>query len=96
MIEKIGNNISVERQKLKEACKKFEAIFIEYMLKTMRKSIPKSNLFKRENAEEIYTSLFDQKIAEKIAESKGLGISEILYEKLSKLITERTYQKKGR
>jgi len=97
MIEKVDNNkIDLERQRLREACKQFEALFIEYMLKTMRRSIPKAGLFKRENAEKIYTSLFDQKVAERIAESKGIGISDILYKELSKMLTERTESKKGR
>jgi len=96
MIEKIDDKVIVERHKLREACKKFEAIFIEYMLKTMRKSIPKTTLFKRENAEEIYTYLLDQMIAEKVAESKGLGISDILYKELSELIPKRTESKKRR
>jgi len=95
-IEKIADKVAIEKYKLKKACKEFEAIFIEYMLKTMRRSIPKANLFKRESAEEIYTFLFDQKIAEKLAESKGLGLSDILYKELVKLIPERTESKKSR
>lgn len=96
VIEKIGDKTEIEKYKLKEACKEFEAIFIEYMLKTMRRSIPKANLFKRESAEEVYTFLFDQKIAEKVAEGKGLGLSDILYKELVKLIHKRTESKKGR
>ena len=96
MIEKVGNKINIKRQKLKEACKEFEAIFIEYMLQSMRKSIPKATLFKRENAEKIYTSMFDQKVAEKIAKTEGFGIADMLYKELSKMIAERTGSKKGR
>ena len=97
MIEKVGDNkINMEKQRLKEACKEFEAIFIEYLLHTMRRSIPKADLFKRENAEKIYTSMFDQKIAEKIARTEGFGISDMLYEELSKIISQRTESKRGR
>lgn len=64
MIQRVDNKMSIQRQRLKEACKEFEAIFIEYMLRQMRRSIPKAGLFKRENAEKIYTSMFDQKVAE--------------------------------
>ncbi|RLB12729.1 MAG: flagellar biosynthesis protein FlgJ [Deltaproteobacteria bacterium] len=96
MIEKVDSNLGVERQKLKEACKRFEAIFIEYMLRAMRRSVPKAGLFERENAEKIYTSMFDQKLAEKISESQGIGISDMLYKELSKMLSERTGVKKGR
>jgi len=96
MIEKVGNRPDAEKSKLKEACRQFEAIFIEYMLKTMRKSIPKSSLFKREHAEQIYTSLFDEKVAEKVAEAKGLGLADMLYKELSKFIADRTEAKKRR
>jgi len=93
-IEKLEDNIEVKREKLREACKEFEAIFIEYMLKVMRRSIPKSNLFKRELSEEIYTSLFDEKIAEEVAKVKGLGIGDMLYKELSRLIPDRTDKNK--
>ncbi|RLB11721.1 MAG: flagellar biosynthesis protein FlgJ [Deltaproteobacteria bacterium] len=96
MIEKVKNKAEIEQAKLKEVCRQFEAIFIEYMLKTMRRSIPKSSLFKRENAEQIYTSLFDEKVAEKVAEAKGVGLADMLYKELSKLIPERTETEKGR
>ena len=92
--EVTGEKIDIERRKLKEACKQFEAIFIEYMLKTMRKTVQKSDLFKREFAEEIYSSILDQKIAEKVADSKGLGLAELLYKELEKWLP--SCEKKGK
>ena len=93
MIEKIRGDLQYQKYKLKEACKQFEALFIEYMLKSMRKTIPKSTLFERDNAEKIYTAMFDEKVAEKVAEAKGLGIAEMLYRELSRLLPDRTDQK---
>ena len=44
---------AAEDKKLKEACKGFEAMFMNMMYKEMRKSVPKNELFGNSNADEI-------------------------------------------
>lgn len=84
------NNVNFsDERRLKKACKDFEAIFITNMLKEMRKSIPKSDLLDSSHASEIYRSMMDQKIAEKIAHGKGLGLGEILSKQLQKYYKDR-------
>ncbi len=80
-----GNGLKreVEEGKLKEACQGFEEIFVNMMLKEMRKGIPKAGLFPDSLQKDIYTSLFDQQIAKEISKGKGMGISDMLYENLS-------------
>ena len=73
----------VETGRLKEACRGFEEIFINMMLKEMRKAVPKSGLLPDSLQKDIYTSMFDQQIAREISTGKGIGISEMLYENLS-------------
>ena len=43
---------AAEDKKLKEACKGFEAMFMNMMYKEMRKSVPKNELFGNSNADE--------------------------------------------
>ncbi len=69
---------------LKGACKEFEAVFIEQMIKGMRRTVMKSGLFDGGMQEEIYQDLFDQQVARAMAEGKGIGLWQKLYEGLSK------------
>ena len=71
-------------ERLKKACQGVESIFLTMMLKEMRKAIPKSGLFSDSLQKDIYTSLFDQQVAQEAAESgRGIGLSQVLFEQLS-------------
>lgn len=61
-----------------KAAKEFEAYFVAYLLKKMRDTIPKSGLMDPGAGGEIYTSLMDEKVAEGIAGSGGIGLSQLL------------------
>lgn len=76
-------------KRLRKACKDFEAIFIANMLKEMRKSIPKTGFLDSGHGSDIYRSMMDQKIAEKIVNAKGLGIAEILFKQLQQYCQEK-------
>ncbi len=71
-------------RKLKEACSELESMFVFYLLKEMRATVPKSGLFGDGKAEEMYTSMMDIQLARDITEKRGIGISTVLFEKLSK------------
>ncbi len=73
--------------KFKKACQDFESIFLYYMLKTMRSATVKSSLLGNGLGSEIFTQIFDEGLAEKLAESGQLGISDILLKQYSDLIT---------
>lgn len=71
------------RQGLKEAVSEFESLFINQMLKSMRDTIGKSELFHGGNAEEIYTSMLDTELSKNMARSGGIGLSEMLLRQFS-------------
>ncbi|NLA74657.1 MAG: peptidoglycan DD-metalloendopeptidase family protein, partial [Deltaproteobacteria bacterium] len=68
--------------KLKKACVDFEALFTYEMLKSMRKSIEKCDLFHGGQAEEIYESMLDQELSQNLAGKGSSSISEVLYNQL--------------
>ncbi|MFH1671940.1 MAG: rod-binding protein [Pseudomonadota bacterium] len=83
------NNVNAaEKKRLKKACKDFEAIFIANMLKEMRKSIPKSGFLESSSGSDIYRSMMDQKVAEKIANDRGLGMGEMLFKQLRRYTSQ--------
>ncbi len=71
-----------EHRKLKKACSDFESLFINNLFKEMRASVPKDGLIGGGKAEEMFASMLDQQVAQKIAENRGIGISSALFEKL--------------
>lgn len=76
--------------KLRKACKDFEAILMKQMLTTMRKSIPKGGLFQEGYANDMYQSMYDDELAKNMAQGKGTGVADILYNQLSGKIKSST------
>lgn len=96
-----ANSLSPEEDaKLKKACKDFESFFLYYLLKQMRASVPKDEgIFEESRAQEFYQDMFDEKIADRVASSKGMGLAATLYkqvkESLLNKIDVKTIDKKG-
>jgi flagellar protein FlgJ len=72
---------STKEEKLKGACKKFEAIFMGKIWKEMRKTVSKSGYLKS-NYEDQYLSMFDKDFSEKLASGGGIGLGDMLYQQL--------------
>jgi len=72
------------KKDLKAVTKDFEAIFIQKMLESMRKTIPKSKWLDGGLGEDIFTSMYDQEIAKMTSQRGGLGLQNILYKSLKK------------
>jgi flagellar protein FlgJ len=80
-----GKDVLEKDKKLRKVCADFESIFTYYMFKTMRQSIPQSGYFKQSPGKDTYNMLFDQKVAEEMANNrKGVGIQQTLFEQLNK------------
>jgi len=76
-------------RRLKQACADFEAIFIRYILKTMRNTVLKSGLLKSPLGNDIYELIMDQKVAERMAKERGIGLAKSLYQQLKKVYTTK-------
>ena len=71
------------QEKLKKACADFESLFLNYMLKSMRSSVTKGGIAGGSEEGKMFQSMFDEKLADQIASDGGLGLGEILLQKLS-------------
>ena len=67
---------------IKEACFELESLFINYLLKEMRATVPKSGFISGGKAEEIYTSMLDSQLAKEMASGGGIGLSSFLCDQL--------------
>jgi flagellar protein FlgJ len=72
----------IDEEKLKKACMDFESLFIHQMLKSMRQTISKTNLFGEGPAEEIFQSLFDQELSRSLASRDGFGLGKVLHHQM--------------
>lgn len=89
--EKLENQLGTDYSKatddeLMDACKEFEAYFVEQMFKEMMKTIPES-----ENTSSYTTNLMDyykdnlvQEIASASTEQNSLGLAQMLYEQMKR------------
>jgi flagellar protein FlgJ len=73
-----------DKKALKKTCQDFEAIFIQSLFKSMRKTVPDGGVFKKDNATEIYQDMFDQEISKNISRKQSLGLAEQMYRQIEK------------
>ncbi|MBU2621909.1 MAG: rod-binding protein [Proteobacteria bacterium] len=78
----VNNQTEASKEKLKKACADFESIFLSYMLKTMRASSSEPGLVGKSHESKILYAMYDEKLSEEIAGSGGIGLANILLEKL--------------
>ena len=71
-----------DKAKLREAANEFEAIFIQQMLKTMRKTSLESDFIKKSEGEKMFRSMLDEQYAILSAKSGRLGLGEIIFQQL--------------
>jgi len=69
-------------RKLKTACEDFEATLIQYMVKSMKKTIPGKGFFGNSFQQGMYESYYFQEVATKMARDGGIGIGDAMYRQL--------------
>ena len=77
-------NLPEDPEKLMEVCKDFESIFLNMMLKQMRRTIPESDLVEKSFAREMYESMQDEELAKEMSRGQGIGLAQELYKQLSR------------
>ena len=68
--------------RLKQTCADFESLFVNYMLKSMRSTVPGGDFFGDKNGGEIVRSMFDENLSKEIANGEGIGMGQALFEQL--------------
>jgi len=76
------NRSDKKDQDLRKACKEFESVFVHQLLKSMRRTIDKCDLFHGGQGEEIYESMLDEEYAKRMVGHGKNSLANILYEQL--------------
>ncbi|RMG36671.1 MAG: lytic transglycosylase domain-containing protein [Methanobacteriota archaeon] len=74
---------SKNKTQLQKASEDFEALFVYFMLSSMRKTVMKSGLLDNGLGGEIYEAMLDQELSRTLAQHSQLGIAEVLQQQLS-------------
>jgi flagellar protein FlgJ len=69
-------------ERLEQACADMEALFVSYLFKSMRASIPEAGLLDGGHAEDLYTSMLDEEVARQLSRQGGLGVQQMLRRQL--------------
>ena len=77
-----GAKPDAEAAKLVKVSKDFESIFLAYLLKTMRQSVPKEGLMEESQGEEIFSGMRDEELSKGMAKAGGIGLGKLLVEQL--------------
>jgi Rod binding domain-containing protein len=60
----------------RDAAQGMEAMFLDYMMQTMRKSVGKSEMSMDNGASEIYQGMLDSEYSQRAARAGGVGLAE--------------------
>ena len=71
-------------KKLKEACRDFEAFFLNMIFGELRKGLPGNALFPETNAKKIYDYMYFDALTREAVKGQSLGLGDMLYEYLKK------------
>lgn len=84
----ISNNIAKEQKKaqLKETAQKMESLFINMMLKEMRKTIHKTSLFDGGFGEEVFNDMLYEEYANILSKTANFGLSNQIYQQMERYL----------
>jgi|DewCreStandDraft_4_1066084.scaffolds.fasta_scaffold03643_8 flagellar protein FlgJ len=89
--KKVENKNKTENmQQLEKVTREFESIFLSYMLKQMRKTIPEDPLFGNSIAKDIFYDMYNDAISKELSIAGGIGLAKILYNQLAKAEQAKT------
>jgi Rod binding domain-containing protein len=84
-----AEQVASDKEKLKKATREFEGYFIGAMLKKMHESAAKGGLFGQKSEAGLYREMFDDAVAKEIGKQGRLGIADMLYRRMERLMEAR-------
>lgn len=73
-----------QRKRLMEACEEFESLFTHMLLRSMRRSVPKTDLLHGGLGEDIFQDMMDEKVSSVSARTGQLGLAKTLFRQLTR------------
>jgi flagellar protein FlgJ len=67
---------------LMDACKEFESIFMQMVIKEMRSTVPDGGLTEKSQAREMFEGLYDEEMSKEMTKNEGIGLAKMLYDSM--------------
>lgn len=86
-VDKLNKSSKVspkDQQQVRKLAEDFEAIFLDIMFQSMRKTVPKSELVDGGNSEEIFRGMLDSEYSKMMAQENATGIAMNIEKELLK------------
>ncbi len=85
-----GGGEGVDRDKLKFAAQEMESFFMYQLLKVMRTTIQKSDVFGDRKKEETYIGMMDMELSKKLTKAGGIGLTPMIMANLDSSLSSPT------
>ena len=68
--------------RLREAAHQLEGVFVSHLFKAMREAVPEGGLFEGGPGQDVFTQLFDEELAQALAQRLEGSLGDMLYRQL--------------
>ncbi|WP_026895776.1 rod-binding protein [Clostridiisalibacter paucivorans] len=70
-------------KELLSACKEFESIFLNMMMKEMRDTVPEAGFMKKSMGKDVFEDMYFDEISKEVSnKGQGIGLAKMLYEQM--------------
>jgi len=85
MIDERDNPFGTDRAQIRQAAEMFESYFLQMMFREMRSTnFNENGIIPRSNAEQIFTDMLDETVADQAAKTGGFGLADMLYAQMTR------------
>ena len=70
--------------RIREQAREFEALFLGFLIKTMRRTVPEGPAPALGGGNRAYKDLLDEELARAVAKGRGIGLADILVRDLTR------------
>ncbi|MEN6521539.1 MAG: rod-binding protein [Armatimonadota bacterium] len=74
--------VTRDDKSLKNACMEFESVLVHQMIKNMRNSVIKSDLFGSSEKEEMFQDMMDEETSKNFSKTGSIGLADVMYRQL--------------
>jgi flagellar protein FlgJ len=74
--------------KIRESALEFESVFLSFLIKTMRRTVPEGRTPALGGGNRVYQEMMDEELARTLAKGRGVGLADILVRDLTRKNTQ--------
>ena len=84
-VEECESRETIDRARIREAAEMFEAHFLQMLFREMRRTnFNENGFFSRDNAQNIWTDMLDEIMADQASQTNGgMGIADMIYKQMT-------------